>query len=117
MDIPYRLKSRRQRVDMTIGGVAEALGVSYQYVRQLEEGVNRPSTWPLLAKMAAIYGTSADYILGLTDDPAPAEQRSLPAHAAELLEIARSLSDERRAELAAIATLMLQRDSEEFQNE
>ena len=65
-----RLKERRQRAGLTQSQAAELEGLSRQYIWKLEEGENEPPAWPLLVKLARRYQCSADYLLGLTDDPA-----------------------------------------------
>lgn len=65
-----RLKEQRQRAGLTQAQAAELEGLSRQYIWKLEEGENEPPAWPLLVKLARRYQCSADYLLGLTDDPA-----------------------------------------------
>ena len=55
--------------------LANTLGVSLQAVRNWEQGRNDPPN-PMLVKICRLYGTSADYLLGLSDeDPSIAERR------------------------------------------
>ena len=55
--------------------LANTLGVSLQSVRNWEQGRNDPPN-PMLVKICRLYGTSADYLLGLSDeDPSIAERR------------------------------------------
>ena len=67
--IGERLREQRERNGLTLGQVAEYDGLTRQYLSNLELGRNEPSVWPLLAKLARRYNVSADYLLGLTDDP------------------------------------------------
>lgn len=95
---------------MEIKEAAHKLGKSYQYVRQLEEGINSPPAWPLLSEFAALYATSADYLLGLTADPAPAQSRDLPQLGAEMLEVLRGLSPAGGEEVLAVARILAQHE-------
>lgn len=73
---------------------------------QWERG-DPPTAFPLLAKLARHYDVSADWLLGLTDDRAPAAERDLPDGAPDLLETARAMSPQGLALLARIAEDML----------
>jgi len=66
-----RLRLQRKRNSLTLGQVAEYENLSKGYLSDLERGVNAPPAWPLLARLTQRYKTSADYLLGLTDDPRP----------------------------------------------
>lgn len=66
-----RLKERRETIGLTLGQVGTYEGVSAQYLSQLETGKRTPNVWALLGALAQRYRTSADYLLGLTDNPAP----------------------------------------------
>lgn len=70
-----RLKERRNAARLTLGQVEVYEGVTAQYLSQLETEKRKPN-WSLLARLAQRYGTSADYILGLTDDPSPVDKRA-----------------------------------------
>lgn len=64
-----RLRERREKAGLTLGQAGEYEGISAQYLSRLERGVNDPSVWGLLLRLAKRYRTSTDYLLGLTDDP------------------------------------------------
>lgn len=81
-----RLRERRQRVGLTQEQAASALGISKQYLSNLEIGRNDPPGWPLIARLAAFYQCSADYLLGLTDDPAAELRVPLSGDVLALLE-------------------------------
>lgn len=49
--------------------IAALLNVHPEVYRRYEKGLREIPVWALV-KLADIYGTSTDYILGLTDDPA-----------------------------------------------
>lgn len=63
----YRLRERRTAKGVTQEEAGAAIGRGKSYISNLERGVNVPSVWPLLAELANLYDTSADYLLGLTD--------------------------------------------------
>jgi len=71
MNVGERLRAMRERAGLSLGQVGAYEGVTPQYLSQLENGVRAPNVWPLLARLARRYGTSADYLLGLSDDPRP----------------------------------------------
>ncbi|MGM9607219.1 MAG: helix-turn-helix domain-containing protein [Oscillospiraceae bacterium] len=48
--------------------IASILNVHPEVYRRYEKGIREIPVWALI-KLAQLYGTSTDYILGLTDDP------------------------------------------------
>jgi transcriptional regulator with XRE-family HTH domain len=81
-----RLKTlRKQRGFSNQKTFAEALKVSQQSVSLYERGARDPLP-PILIKMAETLGTTADYLIGRTDEPEPPrplsedEQRFLDAY-------------------------------------
>lgn len=60
-----RLKQLRIAAGLDIKEVALRTGKTYQYIWKIEEGVNEPPTWELLAKFADLYKCSVDSLLGL----------------------------------------------------
>lgn len=80
--------------------LAEAIGTNYQFVYRLRRGDWADIGGSNLAALARALKTSADYLLGLTDDPRPAsaavglapeESRLLVSASAEVREIVRLL--------------------------
>ena len=65
-----RIKDLRIDNDLTQTQVAEAIGITQRKYSYLETGVQ---AWPdeLLARLAEFYQTSVDYLLKITDQPAP----------------------------------------------
>ncbi|MCC9078840.1 helix-turn-helix domain-containing protein [Litorilinea aerophila] len=63
----------REQQGLSIRAVARQEQISPSYLSGLERGENAPNVWPLLARLARRYGTTTDYLLGLTDDPRPVE--------------------------------------------
>lgn len=65
-----RIKNLRIDSDRTQAQVARAIGITQRKYSYIETGV-QPLTEELIVGLARFYGTSTDYILGLTDDPTP----------------------------------------------
>lgn len=105
--IGERLRERRKKANLDAKDVASEIGISKSYLSMLETGNSKPN-WELLSDLSKKYGVSADYLLGLTDDPAMAASRELPSFGVELLEIARQLPNDRREELLRIGEVLLQ---------
>ena len=70
--MPYyrRLYDMREDNDLKQREVAAFLGITRPQYSLYERGVRDIPT-DILIKLAELYKTSADYLLGLTDDPAP----------------------------------------------
>ncbi len=66
--MPNRMRDLREDHDLTQAVVAEALGVTQRKYSYVETGT-QPLTAEFIVKLARFYGVSADYLLGLTDDP------------------------------------------------
>ncbi len=64
----YRLRDLREDRDMTQKQVANIIGMSQTGYSKYETGENDLPT-AVLIKLAAYYGVSIDYILGVTDNP------------------------------------------------
>ena len=105
--IAHRLKTARDRIGLTQGQVAAYEKVSQQYISQLEKGINRPPAIQLLYQLTLRYRTSADYLLGLTNDPTPANRRELSPSTREMRTIFEDLSTHRQEELISLARTML----------
>lgn len=70
--MPYykRLYNMREDHDLKQREVAAYLGITRPQYSLYERGVRDLPT-DILLKLAQLYDTSTDYLLGLTDDPAP----------------------------------------------
>ena len=65
-----RIRDMREDRDLSQRALAELLHVSQAtYSRYESGGLDVPSS--VLIALARFYGTSVDYLLGLTDEPAP----------------------------------------------
>ena len=111
MSVGERLREQREGLGLTLKQVADQEGITLQYLSKLERGINDPSVWHLLARLAQRYGCSTDYLLGLADDPAPAGQTS------EIDLVYDRLSDARRADVLDLARNWLREESAEYQEE
>ena len=65
-----RLADTRVDKDLKQKEVAAILEMSPEVYRRYEKGLREIPVWALL-KLAELYHTSTDYILGRTDDPRP----------------------------------------------
>lgn len=68
---PERLKQLRKEKGMTQLDLAAALNVSSGTVAMWETGKRKPS-FDMFDKLTEVFDKRIDYILGATDDPAPA---------------------------------------------
>jgi len=69
-----RLEDLRVDADKTQGYIAKLLNCHREVYRRYEKGIYEIPAWALI-KLAQFYGTSVDYLLGLTDTPRPYERR------------------------------------------
>ncbi len=106
MTIGERLRERRQHIGLSLGQVGEYEGVTAQYLSDLERGRNQPNVWSLLTKLAERYRTTADYLLGLSDDPSPRRGEALPAPVQEVVGLAVAWPEARQQELLAHAQVL-----------
>ncbi|MDE7262984.1 MAG: helix-turn-helix domain-containing protein [Oscillospiraceae bacterium] len=65
-----RLEDLRVDSDLRQKDVAEYLHMHLEVYRRYEKGIREIPVWALV-KLADLYKTSTDYILGLTDFPEP----------------------------------------------
>jgi len=65
-----RLRDLREDKDLYQKDIAQLLGISQTVYSRYERGFQTIPV-PHLLKLADFYGTSTDYILGRTNDPAP----------------------------------------------
>lgn len=100
-----RLRLARERAGLSLGQVREYEGIQKGHLSEMEQGAKNP-TGQTVARLAVRYRTSADYLLGLSDDPSPRRDDPLPASVRELVELARDLSAGRQEELLAHARVL-----------
>ena len=70
MSMRLRIRDLREDADLTQRQVAEELMCDQSLYSKYERG-ERPLPLEAAVKLAKFYGTSLDYLVGLTDDPAP----------------------------------------------
>lgn len=68
-----RLKDLREDSDLSQQRVADYLGMKQPQYSRYESGLRDVPT-DILIKLAKLYNTSTDYLLGLTNDPSPIEK-------------------------------------------
>lgn len=78
MTVQESLKRTRLAAGMTQKQVATQLGITQQSYRVYEDK-SSPSADTII-KLSKLYGVSADYLLGLTDDPNPVPVEPAPAN-------------------------------------
>lgn len=97
-EIGERLRECRKRSKYSVKDAAAKLSISKSYISMLESGDSKPN-WELLGGLAHLYQVSADYLLGLVDDPEPANAEPLPPTVREVVALARHWPDARQQEL------------------
>ena len=70
MKYAQNIRNLREDNDLYQKDIAKILGTSQSYYAQYENG-KRPLPIEHLIKLCQYYGVSADYILGLTNNPKP----------------------------------------------
>ncbi|MGE5585798.1 MAG: helix-turn-helix domain-containing protein [Bacillota bacterium] len=70
MTFGQRLKGLRESCKMSRDDLATRLGLSYWAVAKYEQDERVPDH-EVLGRIAGLFGTSIDYLLGRTDDPTP----------------------------------------------
>ncbi len=73
-----RLRDMREDHDFTQIAIANLLHIKQSTYSQYENG-KRQLPIEILVKLASIYHTSTDYLLGVTDDPRPYPQTKAPS--------------------------------------
>jgi len=66
----HRIRQIRESLGWTQDDLAEALDVGVLQINRYENDKSKPSA-DALSRLAMVFGCSADYLLGLTDDPTP----------------------------------------------
>ncbi len=70
-----RIRQLRTQHGLSQGALGKVIGKDGQYVSKLERGVLTSVTTDTLEDVAGALDCSADYVLGLTDDPQPPPRR------------------------------------------
>lgn len=61
------IRAERARLNLSQADVANAIGIHVNMISRYESGENEPSA-SVLVRMAAFFGCSPDYLLGLCDE-------------------------------------------------
>lgn len=89
-----RIKKLRENTGMSARKFAEAIDMKYTTYYGYENGVSEPNS-AVIVKLCSYFGCTADYLLGLSDDPKGYfdEKETSPAPAeAETGEVTREMS-------------------------
>lgn len=70
-----RIRQLRESLQLTQEELAEAVDVAVLQINRYENNKNEPSA-EMLSRLAKALGCSADYLLGLADDPLPRSMES-----------------------------------------
>jgi len=71
-----RLEDLRIDLDKTQEEIAQILNCKREVYRRYEKGINEIPVWAVI-KLSQYYGTSVDYLLGLTDNGIPYERKRI----------------------------------------
>lgn len=97
-----RLQDLMNKRGWNDGQVAYKAGVSKSMVFYLRKGERADLSATMAGRLAEIFGTSVEYLVGMTDDPAPVKMQ-LEAEIEELLRSARHLPRHRQRDLLRMA--------------
>ena len=102
-----RIRQRRKELRISQEELAAALGTTQSQISRYEKGENDP-TGEVLASLARELETTADWILGLTDEISRAARSfdDLSADEQQLVEIYRSKSLEKRKQVVEVARVL-----------
>ncbi len=111
VQVRRRLVERREAAGLTGKEAAALAGVSNSYVSNLENGYATPGAVEFIASLARAYGTSIDYLLGLTEDSRPPTgSDALEPSMESAWRALQTLSPARRNELLLIADALARAD-------
>lgn len=97
-----RLRALRENLGKTQPEVAQDFGVTVSALQGWEAGRRDPSP-DLLVQFSRYFNVSADYLLGISDEPAPIDSSSAPARLPRMARWLRAALAEKRVRLAAVA--------------
>lgn len=104
MEMADRLREFRERLGYNQQGLADAAGIRQATWSRWEK--EPPDQFAALARIAERYGVSADYLLGLSDDPSPVRGEALPAPLRAVVQLAVEWPDARQQELLDVALVL-----------
>jgi transcriptional regulator with XRE-family HTH domain len=110
-----RLRRSREAKELRNRQVCDHLEMSPAHLSDMESGKSNPSV-ELLARLADLYGVSADYLLGFTEDPRPYDRgEPLPYLAEKITAALRKLSPVNAERLLAMAKGLVEHQDERTQ--
>lgn len=107
-----RIAARRDELGLKQYQVAEQIGVTKTTMSKYENNVNIPNA-DILARLALVLRTSADYLCGLTDSSAPLSEKWVCADSADesLISAINQLNHDNRLRLAERAEALLEKQN------
>jgi len=105
-----RVRDEMQRLGLKIPALATQIGVAYETLYKALNEENRRVSAEMVARLAAVFGCSIEYLLGLTDEREP-RGLELGEVLSELTQIAKRLPSRRQRDLLLTAKAYLE-DSE-----
>jgi transcriptional regulator with XRE-family HTH domain len=113
-----RLRQLRDVNALTQGQVAVYAGVAQTSYSALERGLVYPKTVDAIVDLARFYEVSADYLLGLTDDPTPVGRAETPPpYALEMADAMRRLGPLQSERLCIMARAWAEHEEERRRNQ
>jgi len=103
-----RLREARERLGLNQKQAAERLGISNVVLNRYERDERKPDP-ETLRRIAEEYGTSADYLLGLSDDPNPLDDLATSARRLQAIRVSRDMSQRDLADRLGITVPQLAR--------
>ena len=117
-EIGFRIKQRREELGLTLEDIASQVKVARSTIQRYETGsISRPKL-PVLYSISQSLRVSPDWLLGITDDPAPVtvvgtektvagEGDGLSPLEKRLMQLVHRLSDDQKEMLLAQIELLL----------
>jgi transcriptional regulator with XRE-family HTH domain len=103
-----RLKAVRNRKGMSQGQVARYAKVAQSTLSELERGEIAPKTIDALVNLAGYFGCSVDYLLGVSNEFRPAENRYASEAALDAINLIDSLPPEKRPATVAVLRAIIE---------
>ncbi len=109
-----RLAILRKAKGMTQTELANALEINQNQISSYEREIALPTIRTLM-KMAQLFDTSADYLIGLTNKQTPDAEAEpyVNRHEAAMLEIMRAHNDREQAWLVRVVQVVLERNGKQ----
>lgn len=114
MTIGERIAERREDLGLKQYQVAERIGVTKTTMSKYENNINIPNA-DILARLAVVLNTSADYLCGITGDSAPLGEKWVCTDSVDklLIQYIRQLDRDNQLRLAERAEMLLEQQNKE----